>query len=716
MPLHSRLLIAISMTLLLSFTVNARELSEACVAPAMYYNNADEWDWAASGQLPGSCTVARGCAGGYVQPPRHWPQSNLAPQHAAWRGEAVTVNTLDGQVLMTGDVSLTKGYLSIEADNVTLDRDTDELQLDGSVVLRQPNLLVRGERAQIDTNTELGTIDAMRFVMHDRNARGTARFGERARKTLWDLDDVSYTHCPPDKESWRLTSKNLKLNEETGVGVARQARLYLGEVPVLYTPYISFPLDDRRKSGFLAPLFGSSRRSGVEVTLPYYWNIAPNTDATLAPRYFDKRGAMLEAEVRHLSPYTRANAVTLAGGYLPDDAETGENRWLANVLQKGRYGNFWSSYIDYTQVSDDNYFRDLDTASLEVQRNAQLEQAAGLGYRDDIWRGQLDVIQYQTIDENLNDPYKRLPQLTIQNHGGSSNFAPDWLLLTQWTSFDHIDPQENDTGQRLYAETGASFPMYWPAGFIIPTAKVKHVNYSIDTVDPDNPSHPATTVPTGSLDMGLFFERDVRWQQKAFLQTLEPRLYYLYSQYKNQDDQPDFDTGLRTFSYYQLFRDTRFSGYDRLDDANQLSIAVTSRFIEDSSGRDVLTMQIGQIVYFEDRKVQVNPAKPAPGSNDKTSAIAAGLDYRPSNYLTFSSSLLWDTQENVVDEGGFSLNWSLPGKLVYNLGYRYRRDGENFSGTEPQNISQIDTSLALPIEKNWTLFGRYQYDLQKNTH
>ncbi len=678
-------------------------------------NPFSQWDFVPADQLPDQdCLLGPGCDGSYVEPLRDWPDANLDPKHAPLRSSSGNTELIPGFVTLSDKVILTKGNSSLQADNAKLDRNTNMLTLDGSVTLRQPGTLIRSDHAIIDTDTQLGVFDNAIFLDYNNGDRLTAELADRIGEQQLEFEGAQYTRCTPSAELWSLKAAHLSLDYETGQGTAKHARLKLWDTPIFYFPWLRFPLDDRRMSGFLWPSLGHSSNSGFEIAAPYYLNIAPNFDMTITPRHLADRGNMAEVEARYLNRY---GWLTLSGGYLADDDETGEDRWIEDAKHQGRYGHGWSSYLNYTKVSDDDYFKDLTVSSLDIKRQTHLDQNIGMAYNSLGWSAELEAAKYQTIDNLVLEPYKRLPQLTLQNNASGTNFSPDLIFLTQLTSFDHNDDLDSGglyvTGERYFVEGGLSFPMNWSAGYIIPTGKVRHLSYELDTGSSSLEESPDTTVGLGTVDMGLFFDRDILWGKNDYTQTLEPRLYYFYSEHEQQLNNPNFDTNKLTFTYSQLFRDTRFAGYDRLDDANQLSASVTTRFLRNGDGRETLSMSIGRIFYFDDRHVQVSPIITDPGDNTSSSEIAGQLTFQPLDNLWVTSSTLWETKRDHMTEASVAFHYISASSTVYNLSYRFDRDNI-FAPEEAdlfRDLEQADVSIALPVNQNWSLYGRYLYDI-----
>lgn len=682
------------------------------------------WDWVPASALSEAerCQLGPGCSGRYIEPPQHWPDAHLPRHQVPTRAQALRSEWRGEIIHLEGEVELVQGQRRVTARRAEMDQATGAALFEGEVRLREPGLLLAGERADLDTNTGLGSLRQARLLDYGSGARARADLLTRTSEHQASLERARYTQCTPDDEVWLLDARHLDLDDETGRGVARHAVLRAGGLPVLYTPWLSFPIDDRRQTGWLWPSFSSGE--GGEIAAPYYLNLAPNYDATLTPRYLADRGAMLETELRHLAGF---GATTLAAGMLPNDDLTGDDRWLFAGEHRGRIGRHLTTRVDYAKVSDMDYFRDLDVSSLDVRRQTHLDQAVVLGAGLGNWNGTLRAHQYQTIEELISKPYRRLPQLTVQRTTSGHNFRPDYSTLLQYTDFEHDDALRKGgtriTGKRIYGELGLTLPMHWSWGYVEPTVKWRHVQYSLDRLpltpgSPLDDDRPASSTPQAILDAGLFFERDSRWFGHDLLQTLEPRMYYLYSRTRDQDHQPLFDTSRLTFSYQQLFRPFRFTGYDRLEDFDQLSLGATSRWVQRATGRELITASLGQIIYFSDREVEAswNPAALVREDNRRRrSELAGELRIQPADRLWLTASTLWDADQDVVNEGGFYLHYAGDGASdrlspVFNLGYRYRRAQPGINRLT-EDIEQVDASAVVPLGRRWSGFARFNYDL-----
>ncbi len=708
------------------------------------------------------------CCGSYIEPERTDAEADMNPEDAPLRATADSSEVIqETTAVLTGNVKLTQGYRVLEANKATLDQATDHAELEGNIRMREPGILITGSRAEMDINSGHAVVDNASYLVHDAQARGDASKLENLPENVVILDNSTFTRCEPDSNMWYLKGSEIKLDSNTQQGTGKHVRVNIKGVPVFYTPYIRFPLGDERQSGFLFPSISSSDSNGFDIATPYYLNLAPNYDATITPRYIADRGAMLETEFRHLSENFETD-VSLGflssddGGGNDDDQlgkldtngdpitqETidrheGEDRWLLAVDQTGGLSERWNSRIDYTSVSDKDYFRDLDTASLAVSSATHLKKSGEFGYRFDNWDLTVKAEEFQTISENTETPYKQLPKINLN---GDYRFG-DWVLEldNEYVDFDHRDDYWNDetspriTGERAFFDYSASWDKRWIWGFVKPTATVKSLHYSLDSdgLNADADDSISITVPQASLDMGLYFEREGSMFGNDYIQTFEPRAFYFYSDYESHDDlfditagsgsraNVDFDTSELTFSYSQLFRDSRFSGNDRIGDDNRLSVGLTSRFIEASTGIERFSASLGQIYYYDDRAVDLTLTKDQAlldaDNTANSSEIAAQLAARIGDHWTMSTDIAWDDDDNdTVSRGSSSLRYMDDDYRIFNLTYRYSRrsgkadvnDIDNDGNTDEiinNDIDQADLSFIWPIAGDWSMVGRGYHD------
>ncbi len=656
------------------------------------------------------------CGGAYVDPLANSDQSKNLDEFAI-EASAARSEIENGVARFEGGVIIRQGYRQLSSDLAVVDRNRNRAKLESNVILREPGMLLVSNVARIDTESGQSSLENARFVFHESHMRGGADSIVRQDNGSMVLDQASLTYCPPDNENWLLAAESIDLDADTGLGTAHGATLQVAGVPILYAPWLSFPMDDRRATGFLWPTIGSDSDGGLDVAVPYYINLAPNYDLTLTPRVIMDRGVSGEVEFRHLSE--AAGMWTVGGAFMPEDdvylsdfPEEDGARWLSHVSQDGLFADRWRTNINYSRASDDRFFRDLDTTSLDAQRSTHLVQSGEVDYLGNGFTAGVLAQQFQTIDSRSlftrRHNYKVLPKVFFEKRRKLEPFSPDIILNAEYVNFDH---EILVTGRRLYAEAGVSYPMTWPAGFITPTVKYRHVDYDLsDLLDPTSQETPSASSGLFSLDAGVFLEREFSRSGKQFVQTLEPRVFYLYSEEDVQTDQPIFDTIEPVFSYARLFRDSRFTGHDRLDDANQVSLGLTTRFIEADSGEELFSASLGQIFYFEDREVFLR--QPDPDLTLSTSEIAAEFRYRPAETLQLNSAVLWDSRRGKVNDFNFALNYSPADAGVYNLGYSYRRPGTT---TLPLlDPEQLDLSAFWPMSEKWRLFARLRYSIDRS--
>lgn len=688
-------------------STNASALNIGTSDLPAYYQH---WHWVPNSHLSeaSKCGLTPGCQGRFIEPVRDWDGADKTPLRAPLNVSADTIESIGAKATMTGDVQLRKGDLSLDAGYAQYNRSNSTVMLRDNVVLRQPGILLRGQFAQIDTNKGFGELEQAEILSFDTGARGTAGRISRPSYSHFELEQASYTQCTPDNETWSLHADSIELDYDSGRGVARGTTIRVYDIPVFYSPYLNFPVDERRATGFLFPSFGIAD-SSLDISTPYYLNLAPNYDAIITPRFIEQRGEALETELRYLNKYSKWAVNT---SYLANDKKDDIDRWLLGVSEEGYLNDSWGTEIDFTKVSDDEYFSDLGLANLAVKRSTHLNQQAAVNYNSDDWTGRIEVQRYQTIAA-VEDPYQKLPQLRLNYQSPAKNFQLEPSMEFEYTQFDHRDKLRDGgtrvTGQRLFGTAGASLPMRWRWGFIEPAFKSRHVSYELEDANLAGiDGSPSADSSLFSIDSGLYFERELTISDQNWTQTLEPRLFYRYSEYEDQSDQPDFDSSALTFTYQQLFRDTRFTGHDRLDDANQIAIGISSRFINNEAGREVLTTSIGQLHYFDDGKVQL------PGDLERKSSnsdLAGQVRILPSDNSWVSVDILYDARQGVLNQSNLSYHQRSDSGLLFNTGYTFRREGNNLGGLE-NDVKQGDISLSLPLNDQWKLFAKTQYDFE----
>jgi LPS-assembly protein len=447
------------------------------------------------------------------------------------------------------------------------------------------------------------------------------------------------------------------------------------------------------------------------MTQPIYFNLAPNYDALYRPRHIEERGLLHQAQGRWLSEsigYWEAS-----GGWIGDDSKYQDDnpnidsdRWLIHTEHKGQFGAAWRTKINFNRVSDPEYVKDIENNRLSAQRQTALQQLGRVDWLGETWQVRVDVEQFQSLADDIRNDYQKMPQITASYRGGQEWLGVEPIFTTQLSHFESDSVRV--TGQRLYTEAGLTMPQRWVSGFFTPTVKYRSVSYELDDFPLLDETSPDAGAMMASLDGGLIFERQTTLGGTSMTQTLEPRAYYLYSEYEQQTGHPDFDSAELTFSYNQLYRDTRFSGHDRIDDANQLSLGVTTRFINNKTGNETLSASVGQIYYLRDREVRLNPFDPDLGEH--TSAIAAELIWSPSSKWQLRSSLLYDTNQNTFDAAYAQASFKPAAHTIFNVGYTLREPPPSL--VDRPVTEQANASLYFPINDTWSVFGAYEYSLE----
>ena len=687
----------------------------AIIEEAVTARPGQDLDWVPIEEMPKGRINLRCelCAGTYVDPLAGQARPDLltSPIEATARRTELEGN----EVRLSGGVEVTQGSRNFSSDEATIDRSSSAGSLQGNIELREPGVLLRGEQAEFYSRSGEARLSNSKFVLHEVQLRGSAEVLARDADEMIRVDNGEITFCAPGQDHWLLKTGQLKLDLDRGVATARNATLHAGGYPVFYAPWMSFPIDDRRRTGLLFPTFGSDSRGGVDIGVPLYLNLAPNYDLVYSPRLIGQRGVNHEFEGRYLDQYN--GAWTLGGSFIADDEQfasdfpdqVDSSRWLANVRQSGLYGGRWRTNVNYTRVSDIDLIRDLETSRLDTRRAVNLLQLGEVDYLGDKWRVNLQAQQFQPLADDIAPDYKKLPQLTAQYLDVGEPFALNPIGLVQASNFD-TDAENLPVGQRLYAEGGATYPMSWSYGYLRPTAKYRVLQYNLDRQIEDLDDRPNARSALASIDSGLFFERQTRLAGRNVVQTLEPRLFYLYSQFDDQTANPDFDSAELTFNYNQLFRDTRFSGRDRLDDANQLAIGLTTRFLDQDTGEERFNASIGQINYFENRRVRLRASDP---ELDRTSSELAGeLNFYPNDRVAVRSNLQYDPSTGKMNAGNLIASYTEDSDTVFNIGYTFRRPVA-LVGNQPVT-DQVNVSTYYTLNYNWRAFMAWSYSLEAN--
>jgi len=514
----------------------------------------------------------------------------------------------------------------------------------------------------------------------------------------------TYSTCKPGSADWYLKTSETHLDYDQGEGTAKDATLWFQGAPILYTPLASFPLNNQRRSGILHPHFSTSTRSGLDLTVPYYFNLAPNYDLTLTPRYLSKRGAQLGVDMRYIDYYYEGQA---RFEYMPNDEMLGRSRYAYRFDHRQNLGRGFSTAINWNGVSDDYYWQDLTSRLLQTSQT-QLPRQVSLGYSPSPWlQTNMQVLRYQTLQIDpanpIARPYFLEPQLNVLAYKPNL-LKTDFTMIGQYSRFTHVDPAKVQ-GDRMVFYPQISLPIVHPAFQITPKVGLHLTKYSLDEQASGLPNTFSRALPTFSLDSTVVFEREGDWFGKVYIQTLEPRLYYVNIPYKDQSQIPLFDSALSDFNFAQIFSENRYSGYDRINDANQLTAGLTTRLLDGETGVERFKAMVGQRYYFKPQRVSI------PGEttrqNDFSNIVAAfnGL-VASKTYMDLATE--YNYRENVIERFSAGARFQPEFGKVLSASYRYTRDALTGAST----VDQVDFAGQWPLSANWYAVGRYNYSLR----
>lgn len=689
-----------------------------------------ELNWVPRHALPAETreTVPEWCAGAYQE-----PLLVDAELGAVIDSDRVDLSAQEAEYLLgqsgtlDGAVSARQGERRAHAQQASFDESEQRFVLDGDVRLEEPGMLLRGERAEVNLATGDASVDDATFVFYEGSYRGSADKLEREAGVI-RVENASFTRCAPGSDGWKVMASKVEVPEGGKVARARNATLRVGGWPVLWTPWLQFPLTNERQSGFLTPSLGYSSESGVDLAVPYYFNLAPNYDATLTPRWLSERGTLVEGEVRQLGLGGRMRNV-VGGAYMPEDdnyngqysfdefeerIEAGlmtpgvfeaEERWLAQFRHQGQWAQGLTTEVDFAEVSDDDYFRDLGT-DLSLNVRSEIDRTARMRFRRGGLQAQLWAQDLQILEPGEPDTYQRLPQFDLSWFERPSQLPLVVGMDAQYARFDRDDSSLQGfatvTGDRAHVAPRVRLPFERSWGWLTAEGAWHYTRYDLEDPLSGWDDSPTRSLPSASVDAGLRFERDALFGSTPLLQTLEPRVHYLYVEQEDQSELPLFDTTEMTFGRSQLFRENRFAGVDRINDADQLTLALTSRLISRTDGTELMQATLGRILYFEDREVSLSglaqdreTASRSGWVSELAMRLAAGMDAR--------ALWVWNAPNEEQRQRSLQIRYQPDARRILNLGYRKRGD----------DLTQVDAGIVWPLSPQVSMIGRYFYDLEE---
>jgi len=635
----------------------------------------------------------------------------------------------DTKTVLEGRVTMTTGQSILKADRMISDNLNETISAEGNVSVENEDSLLLASSFNGHKITFESELSEVQFHFFSNNANGTADSISYDTNNVATLSDLNFSTCPAGNDNWRFSADELQLDRDTGRGEAWGMWMKVEGIPIFYFPYLNFPIDNRRTSGMLVPSISTGGRNALDVTVPFYWNIAENMDLTFNPRTIQNRGAQLGVEFRYLNEYSM-NQVSfewlsndqLAGKFLriqPNLADglygLSERRWAIAIRNSTQFNQNWSANINTNRVSDRDYIRDLGSdiiSSSGSSSQTTLLSEGDITYQDEIWR--VSFLAESTQALSGNEPYKRLPSLVSSANYYQESSGLLWQFENEFSQFDHSD-QSFVEGTRFNIMPSLSFPLRNSYSWLTPKFSYQFTSYNQDNLVSGLDSKVDRGVPITSIDGGLYFDRSTSWGGKSFTQSLEPRLFYAYIPFREQAGINNFDSRLPDASFAQLNRANRFIGIDRVGDTNHLAMSLTSRHIDKTTGEQLLSISLGRKFYFKDSQVGLNDRSSI--RNNQFSPWLAEIKYQPNEKIEISAFIEW-TNDNISRSTSSKTKLArsqikfepIPNHIV-NLSHRVRNNAEN---DFIESNEEVDLSFAWPINDQWRLVGRWYNDLELN--
>jgi len=615
--------------------------------------------------------------------------------------DSAEASDLDQRADFFGSVAIRQGSQQIFAREVHYDHSDGEIRAVGDALLLRPDLRLAADELQYNLRSGKGEAHDAEYRLTGILARGTAARAQLIDAANTHYTQINYTTCPPGDSAWKLDADQLEVDTAEGMATATGARMFFADIPVMYLPKLTFPIDDRRRSGVLAPSFGYGDRHGADLSVPYYFNLAPNYDLTLTPRLMSKRGLMLDGEFRFL---TSAHQGEINASFIPDDKLAPAGSDMRGGLSLNTHSSFSeriSSSLKINRVSDDDFLEDFGP-DIETYATSHLESAAAVRYSAPIWSASAEVQTFQTIDPLITaagQPYEILPRLRFQAADRLDLATPKPANYTFSAEFANFSKDDSVVeGRRLDLNPRVAMPLRKSWYHLIPAVGLRYTRYQLDNQTPGLDASPDRLLPTLSLDSGLYFDRDMQWFGRGATQSLEPRIFYLYVPEEDQDDLPIFDTGRYGLNFDSLFRENRFSSADRVGDANQLTLALSSTISDLQTGEQLLRAGVGQILYLKDRRVQL------PGvatETDRTSPLIADLSAALNRHWRTRGELVWNPHSKQVEQALARASYRADSDHIFSASYRLR----------DVLTSETDLAAIWPIGANTRAIARWNYSL-----
>lgn len=601
----------------------------------------------------------------------------------------------DREVILERNVEITRGATTVTSDEARYDIIDDRVDAQGDIRMRRFGDTYTGDELRLKMDAQEGYVLNPTYHLEANNGQGHAERIDFEGEQQATVTEGTYSTCEGPDPDWYLKSSKLDLDGLREEGYARRTLLYFKGVPILPVPAMSFPLSDARKSGFLPPTIGTTNKGGLEISTPYYFNIAPNRDLTLFPKLISKRGLQLGAEARYLGEsYSGTTYVEV----LPNDREAKRDRYSYSSVHNQALGRGFSLAWNLNGASDDNYPSDF-ARSITTAWSRVLARDVALSYGGSFWNATARTTSYQVLEDPLSPigpQYKRVPQVTL-TAGRLDVNGFDWNVDSEFSRWEH---PTSVSGNRFFVNPRIAYPVIRPGYFITPKLSLHLSRYQLESTSTAPARDLSRSIPTLSLDSGLVFERDAKFFGSPMTQTLEPRLFYVYTPYRDQSQFPLFDTFEPALSYAQLFSENRFVGNDRISDANQLTAALTSRYLQ-PNGAERMRFAVGQRYYFNDQRVTLGQLR-----NESRSDLLLSAFGQLTSEISVDSNAQYSQSQHTLTRMNVGMQWRPAPMRVLNV--KYRRD---IVSDVVNPLKQIDVSGQWPLARRWYGVARINYSL-----
>lgn len=653
-----------------------------------------------------------------------------------------------GTAVYQGDVKVRQGVRKFDSDYAELDQKSRDVIAIGNIYYNDGQITVTSDKTlKSNLDTKNSELEEGKYQVHGSPVRGSAdRVTMTNNNQNITLEGAQYTTCPPGQEVWTLKAGSIDIDQTEVFGEAWNASLWLYDYPVFYFPYINFPIKDERKTGLLYPGYTQSSKNGMDITQPFYWNIAPNYDATITSRFMDRRGLMEQVEFRYMPDPAHVGSLYFES--LADDKQYDEtpslneklsdgHRYLLNARHTSLFAdNAMRVSVDYTKVRDRdyNYFNDF-SPKVGTQVENQLQQSLMAGYFQQNWNLNTEVRTYQILLANAQQPHELMPRIN-HNYYHQGNWY-DLAWNTEVTRFGYNNTQASAqnlgdayTGTRVYTAPTLTMPLIDEAGYYLDSQyKLMYTRY--DQEVPDNMSSTFTqrftpegasgvtldegiitrTLPSFRLKGGMTFERNQGWFGGNANQTLEPEFQYLYVPYKDQDNIGVYDSTTMRQDYYSLFSDRRYAGLDRISDSNRVSLGVTTR-VYDQAGDERIRLAVAQAFDFVAPRVKLYPSESL--ATNTRSPLSFEGDAKINEQWFAHAGAQYDMDQSEISSANSALEYRRE-KLISQLNYRFVRNANyDLSNTnQVADLNQVGMLLTTPLNDQWHLYGGYYHDLDQ---